>query len=331
MKTSQLLRILSLALAFVPTVSAADEILSSAQCEQRAARVQSQLVTMGYAPGAPILIRIFKRTATTQPGQTVTVFSQTGSEQPALKMGTQVRTVAEINRDPHSPSDLIFEYSKGAYEFTDKDSQHRTNRYNVNMGELQVWIQGKDGKYENPDILRFPVQAYSGVLGPKLKQTDDQSPEGLYELTKPRLNPTSQYLRGLDLGYPNAFDRQQLVTGGSVEIHGNSMKDGEPKSAGCYSMGNQICEIYGLTEKALQQGEKQVPVQIFPFPMTAQNLADAPQSLREFWSGLQAVDADFLKNRVPQDFGWDQFTYFLKSRSSAASPTAGKVPNQGAP
>jgi len=61
-------------------------------------------------------------------------------------------------------------------------------------GELEVWVKGEDrfvlfGTYE--------IAAWSGDLGPKLREGDLQAPEGFYFVTPGRMNPYSQFHRSV--------------------------------------------------------------------------------------------------------------------------------------
>ena len=66
-------------------------------------------------------------------------------------------------------------------------------------------------------------------------------------------------------------------------VHGNCV------SAGCYAMTDEkIEEIYGLVKSALYNGQKSVPVHIYPFKMSAQNMARHSQNRwYDFWTELK--------------------------------------------
>ncbi len=137
---------------------------------------------------------------------------------------------------------------------------------------LELWIKRGDSYalYKT-----FPVCRWSGELGPKLHYADYQAPEGFYEVSPHQLNPHSHYHLALNLGYPNAFDRRHGATGDAVMIHGDC------KSVGCFAMTDAgIDEIYPIVAAALRDGEREVPVHIFPFRMTEQAIAreSAPPS-----------------------------------------------------
>ncbi len=132
-------------------------------------------------------------------------------------------------------------------------------------GQLELWLK-KSGRYSL--YKTFPICKWSGRLGPKLKEADYQSPEGFYSVSAKQLNPRSNYYRAFNVGYPNAFDRQNGRTGGLVMVHGAC------KSVGCFAMTDRgIEEIYGFVDAALRAGQKEIPVHIFPFRLTEANIA----------------------------------------------------------
>ena len=132
-------------------------------------------------------------------------------------------------------------------------------------GQLELWLK-KNGKFHL--FKTFPICKWSGRLGPKEKEADYQSPEGFYSVSARQLNPHSNYHRAFNVGYPNAFDRQNGRTGGLVMVHGAC------KSVGCFAMTDRgIEEIYGFVEAALRAGQKDIAVNIFPFKMTDANIA----------------------------------------------------------
>ena len=132
-------------------------------------------------------------------------------------------------------------------------------------GQLELYLR-KSGRYSL--YKTFPICKWSGRLGPKIKEADYQSPEGFYSVSARQLHPNSNYHRAFNVGYPNAFDRQNGRTGGLVMVHGAC------KSVGCFAMTDRgIEEIYGFVEAALRAGQKEVQVHIFPFKMTESNIA----------------------------------------------------------
>lgn len=146
--------------------------------------------------------------------------------------------------------------------------------------QLEVWVR-KEGRF---DLFKtYPICAYSGTVGPKLREGDLQSPEGFYTVSGGQLNPLSRYHLSFDIGYPNAVDRENNRTGGAIMVHGKCI------SEGCFAMGNlQVEEIYLLAHQAFLQGQKQFSVHIFPFRMTKENLERNRNSQwAGFWENLQ--------------------------------------------
>ena len=114
--------------------------------------------------------------------------------------------------------------------------------------KLELWAK-VDKKFKLYKTYR--ICTFSGELGPKLKQGDNQSPGGVYTIKQEQLKPNSKYHLGLVLDFPNRYDRYQKRTGTYLMIHGKC------SSTGCYAMGNmQIEEIYKMAEDALNNGQK---------------------------------------------------------------------------
>lgn len=141
--------------------------------------------------------------------------------------------------------------------------------------ELEIWLRGAAGPYVR--FNTYKICAFSGGLGPKLKEGDRQAPEGFYSVAARQMNPASQFHLSFNLGYPNAFDRHHRRTGSALMVHGNCV------SIGCYAMGDgAIEEIWTLMAAAFRQGQTQIPVHVFPFALTA----DAIERTRD--PGLKA-------------------------------------------
>lgn len=131
---------------------------------------------------------------------------------------------------------------------------------------MEIWVQKPDGKYVK--FNEFKIYSMSGLLGPKRVQGDCQVPEGYYYVNN--FNPMSTYHLSLGINYPNESDEilsQAEKKGGDIYIHGGQA------SAGCLAMSNYYIEdIYICAVKARTNGQQKIPVQIFPFKMTSQNM-----------------------------------------------------------
>lgn len=170
---------------------------------------------------------------------------------------------------------------------------------------LELWMQGDQLEYVH--VKSYPICAYSGGLGPKLKEGDRQSPEGFYFVTPAALNPNSSYHLSFNLGFPNAFDRSHGRTGSFLMVHGECV------SIGCYAMTNPgIEEIYGLGAKALGAGQAFFRVHAFPFRMTEANMArHAGSKWIDFWRNLREGYDAFEQTRVPPNITAAQRRYVV--------------------
>jgi murein L,D-transpeptidase YafK len=141
----------------------------------------------------------------------------------------------------------------------------------------------------------YPICAWSGVLGPKKKEGDYQSPEGFYKVTAAAMNPNSSYHLSFNLGFPNAYDRAHGRTGSFLMVHGACA------SVGCYAMTDPLIEeIYGLVDAAHQKGHKAISVHALPFRLTEQALtAEKDNPLYNFWANLAEGDKVFERDRMP--------------------------------
>jgi murein L,D-transpeptidase YafK len=161
--------------------------------------------------------------------------------------------------------------------------------------ELEVWVEGAEG---HRLFRRYPICAYSGGLGPKLRQGDLQSPEGFYRVGPGQMNPASRYHLSFNLGYPNAYDRAHGRTGDFLMVHGNCV------SIGCYAMGDAaIEEIYTLMAAAFAQGQRAVPVHAFPFRFDRPDVEQRLQDPRwgDFWRDLREGWNAFERARRPPE------------------------------
>jgi murein L,D-transpeptidase YafK len=162
---------------------------------------------------------------------------------------------------------------------------------------LEVWKRVKGGTFKF--FKTYEICSWSGELGPKFKEGDRQAPEGFYSITPGLMNPNSNYYLAFNTGYPNKFDRAHGRTGADLMVHGDC------SSRGCYAMTDeQIAEIYALGREAFRGGQRTFELQIFPFRMTAANLAkhrDSPHI--DFWRNLkEGYDAFEISRKVPK---WD--------------------------
>lgn len=164
--------------------------------------------------------------------------------------------------------------------------------------ELEVWKDRGDGRYVS--IKTYPICTWSGTLGPKNSLGDQMSPEGFYGFTADGLKPDSKYHLAFNVGYPNALDRALGRTGNFIMVHGQCV------SIGCFAMTNDLMEeIYALARDAFEGGAERVPVHIFPFRMTDENLKrHAGHAAAESWRPLKEAYDDFAGTQEPPRIGF---------------------------
>ncbi|MFZ4262966.1 L,D-transpeptidase family protein [Sphingobacterium sp. HJSM2_6] len=143
-------------------------------------------------------------------------------------------------------------------------------------------------------ISTFELTKRSGRLGPKRQEGDKQVPEGFYEIDV--FNPDSKYHLSLRLNYPNAFDQSHQYTGSSIYIHGGN------ESVGCIPVGDTAMEeIYIFASLAKDNGQINIPVYSFPFPMSTEYLSkysgNPYQEIIPFWKNLQEGYQQFMDTK----------------------------------
>lgn len=182
---------------------------------------------------------------------------------------------------------------------------------------LEVWLRAGE-KYKL--FTTYRVCFFSGSLGPKMREGDNQAPEGFYFVPPAALNPSSNYHLSFNLGYPNAYDRAHGRTGSLIMVHGGCV------SVGCFAMTDaRIEEIYALVDAALRRGQPFARVHIFPFPLSRDEierrcearaipfLRPSLAAHRDFWLNLLEGYEWFERRRVPPDVGVADGRYVFRA------------------
>lgn len=124
--------------------------------------------------------------------------------------------------------------------------------------QLQLWA--RDSKHAWKMIHTYPLTAFSGKLGPKLRERDRQIPEGIYRLTS--FNPFSSMHLSMMINYPNSFDTQHAAQEGRKKLGNNIFLHGKAFSVGCLAVGDKaIDELFLL---AYRVGLSHIKVIIAP-------------------------------------------------------------------
>jgi len=143
---------------------------------------------------------------------------------------------------------------------------------------LQIYAAGANQNLHF--ICSCPVLAASGVAGPKLREGDQQVPEGVYPVES--LNPNSKFHLSLRLGYPNQFDRDQARADGRDNLGGDIMIHGGDVSVGCLAVGDQAAEE--LFVLAADTGIDAVTVIISPADFRTNEATSLPEKTLPAWT-----------------------------------------------
>ncbi|MBI5724424.1 MAG: hypothetical protein HZA50_10735 [Planctomycetes bacterium] len=143
---------------------------------------------------------------------------------------------------------------------------------------LEIWARQTGGPFKY--VRSYPILAASGRLGPKLREGDQQVPEGLYQIES--LNSNSLYHLALRVNYPNDFDRRKGCEDGRGNLGGDIMIHGSNGSVGCLAMGDEVSE--DLFVLAADTGIKKV--QLILTPVDFRN-SQMPASMPDLpaWTG----------------------------------------------
>ncbi len=188
-------------------------------------------------------------------------------------------------------------------------------------GVMEIWKAKADNRFDK--IAEYQICAWSGKLGPKVKEGDRQAPEGFYNLTPAHLNPNSKYYLAINTGFPNRYDAANGRSGSNLMIHGAC------SSSGCYSMTDeQILEIYAFARDAFKGGQSTVQLQALPFRMTAENMARHRNSENiAFWTMLKAGYDNFEVTKRPPEVNVCEKKYvFNQQLSGTPSPVSACPP-----
>ncbi len=179
--------------------------------------------------------------------------------------------------------------------------------------ELQLYVR-KKGEPMYHWLKTYEVCASSGGLGPKAKSGDGQVPEGFYHID--RFNPVSIFHLSLGLNYPNTADKRRNPSGGwggDIFIHGSCV------TIGCLPMtDDKIKEIYLLAVFAKNNGQSKIPVYVFPFKMTDEQMKahekeyKGNDALLAFWKNIKPGFDSFIQIRKPLNIDYDKkgnYTY----------------------
>lgn len=130
---------------------------------------------------------------------------------------------------------------------------------------LELWVRNK-ARWVH--VKSYDIQAASGSRGPKLREGDQQVPEGIYQIIG--FNPNSSYHLSMKLNYPNKFDLKWAELEGRENPGSDIFIHGKAVSIGCLAMGDPaIEELFVISERV---GRSNIQVIIAPTDPRKQSL-----------------------------------------------------------
>ncbi len=160
---------------------------------------------------------------------------------------------------------------------------------------IQLWAKDENKSWQY--IHTYPLTAFSGRLGPKLKERDGQIPEGIYRLTT--FNPFSTMHLSMMINYPNNFDRLQASKDGRRELGGNIFLHGKSLSVGCLAVGDKGIDQLFLLARRVGLGH----IQMIIAPNDLRNAKPAtnkfaqPRWLPELYKEIEVALSQFPVKR----------------------------------
>lgn len=135
-------------------------------------------------------------------------------------------------------------------------------------------------------VKDYAVLGLSGRLGPKLREGDNQVPEGVYRAEY--LNPNGRFHVSIRLSYPNEYDRRQANIDGRTKLGGDIMVHGTSSSTGCLAVGNQAAE--DLFVLASLVSKERVRIVVSPTDFRTQGMPPSeghPAWVTSLWDGIR--------------------------------------------
>ena len=149
-----------------------------------------------------------------------------------------------------------------------KKKPHLKEAAKISGGKLRILVFKNERRVEVhapgwKTPREYTMTAFSGTLGPKLREGDGQIPEGVYGIEY--LNPNSRFYLSLKVSYPNVSDRARAKADKRVNLGGDIMLHGKAVTIGCVPVGDDAIEdIFYL---AYAVGIRNVSVIIAPYDM----------------------------------------------------------------
>ncbi len=161
---------------------------------------------------------------------------------------------------------------------------------------MELWAKNENQSWRF--IHKYALTAFSGRLGPKLKERDGQIPEGIYRLTS--YNPFSSMHLSMMINYPNSYDRLQASKDGRKQLGNNIFLHGRSVSVGCLAVGDRAIDQLFLLARRV--GLNQTRVIIAPNDLRNSKPATStfaqPRWLPDLYKQIAAALNQFPRSRI---------------------------------
>ena len=135
------------------------------------------------------------------------------------------------------------------------------SKLRINVFKEERTVELLSPGWEKPIV--YKMTAFSGKLGPKLREGDLQIPEGIYRVEY--MNPNSSFHLSFKVSYPNDFDKAMAAKEGRTNLGGDIMIHGSNATVGCVPIGDKAIEdVFYLVAKV---GFKNVEIVMAPYDM----------------------------------------------------------------
>ena len=131
----------------------------------------------------------------------------------------------------------------------------KTDKIIIKKSERKLSLLARDRV-----LKTYKVALGGNPIGPKIKEGDGKTPEGLYIID--RHNTNSSFHRSLHISYPSAFDRERALRsgarpGGDIMIHG--IKNGLGWIGSLHRLADWTQGCIAVTDKEIEEISAAVP------------------------------------------------------------------------
>jgi murein L,D-transpeptidase YafK len=163
-------------------------------------------------------------------------------------------------------------------------------RYFKAENQVEIWQANDQGEFSKLRTFTITKMGSRGKLGPKAREGDLTTPEGIWYISHANLAPTKSFKMPVYITYPNALESFQNRTGSHVLFHNDIGMVSDPQStASCVALSDpEYQEFRGYMEAAFARGQKFIQIIGFPFRMTAQNMISYAKNpnYKAFFAGI---------------------------------------------